>query len=308
MPLDPQAQQILDLINAAPSLDLDADAAEARNFFSQMNTPDGATPVARHENHTLPGPAGDLPVRLYAPEADGPLPVLAYFHGGGFVIGDLDTHDGTCRELAVGAECLVVSVDYRLAPEHPFPAAPEDCYAATAWLAEHCAELGGDPTRLAVGGDSAGGNLAAAVALMARERGGPPLAHQLLIYPVTDYAFETASYRENAEGYMLTLPMMEWFWNHYLSDPAQGDNELASPLRATSLAQLPPATVITAEFDPLRDEGELYAQRLSDAGVKTQMTRYDGVFHGFFGMGAAIDKAKQAVDEACTALRSTFNQ
>jgi acetyl esterase len=308
MPLDPQAQQILDLINAAPSFDLDADPAEARNFFSQMNTADTATPVARHENHTLPGPAGDLPVRLYAPEADGPLPVLAYFHGGGFVIGDLDTHDGTCRELAVGAECLVVSVDYRLAPEHPFPAAPEDCYAATAWLAEHCAELGGDPTRLAVGGDSAGGNLAAAVALMARERGGPPLAHQLLIYPVTDYAFETASYRENAEGYMLTLPMMEWFWNHYLADPAQGDNELASPLRATSLAQLPPATVITAEFDPLRDEGEAYAQRLSDAGVKTQMTRYDGVFHGFLGMGAAIDKAKQAVDQACTALRSTFNQ
>ena len=208
----------------------------------------------------------------------------------------------------MGAECLVVSVDYRLAPEHPFPAAPEDCYAATAWLAEHCAELGGDPARLAVGGDSAGGNLAAAVALMARERGGPPLAHQLLIYPVTDYAFDTASYRENAEGYMLTLPLMEWFWNHYLADPAQGDNELASPLRAASLAQLPPATVITAEFDPLRDEGEAYAQRLSDAGVKTEMTRYDGVFHGFFGMGAAIDKAKQAVDEACTALRSTFNQ
>ncbi|HIG00948.1 MAG TPA: alpha/beta hydrolase, partial [Myxococcales bacterium] len=227
---------------------------------------------------------------------------------GGFVIGDLDTHDGTCRELAVGAECLVVSVDYRLAPEHPFPAAPEDCYAATAWLAEHCAELGGDPARLAVGGDSAGGNLAAAVALMARERGGPPLAHQLLIYPVTDYGFDTASYRENAEGYMLTRPLMEWFWNHYLADPAQGDNELASPLRAASLAQLPPATVITAEFDPLRDEGEAYAQRLSEAGVKTEMTRYDGVFHGFFGMGAAIDKAKQAVDEACTALRSTFNQ
>ncbi len=308
MPLDPQAKQVLDLINAAPSFDLEADPSEARAFFAQMNIPDASVALARTEDLAIPGPTGEIPVRLYAPEADGPLPVLVYFHGGGFVIGDLDTHDGTCRELARGAECMVVSVDYRLAPEHPFPAAPEDCYAATTWLSEHAADWGGDPARLAVGGDSAGGNLAAVVALMARNRGGPALRHQLLIYPVTDCGFATASYRENADGYMLTRPLMEWFWNHYLADPDAGSNELASPLRAPNLADLPEATVITAEFDPLRDEGEAYAQRLSEAGVKTQLTRYDGVFHGFFGMGAAIDKATQAVDEACAALRSTLNR
>jgi acetyl esterase len=311
MPLDPQAKQVLDMINAAPSFDLEGDPAEARAFFEQMNVPDGSPPAARVEDRTIPGPGGEIAVRIYAPEAPAPedagaLPVLVYFHGGGFVIGSIETHDGTCRQLARGADCVVVSVDYRLAPEHTFPAAPEDCYAATAWVAEHAAEIGADPARIAVGGDSAGGNLAAVVCLMARDRSGPALAHQLLIYPVTDYAFETGSYRENAEGYMLTLPMMKWFWNHYLADPAEGAGELASPLRAANLAGLPSATVLTAEFDPLRDEGEAYAQRLSEAGVKTQLTRYDGVFHGFFAMGALIDRANAAVDEACTALRDAF--
>ncbi|MDE0884037.1 MAG: alpha/beta hydrolase [Myxococcota bacterium] len=309
MPLDPQAKQILDLINSAPGFDLEGSAAQAREFFDQMNIPDASTPVARVENRTIPGPEGEIPVRIYAPapaEEEPGLPVLLYFHGGGFVIGSIDTHDGTCRELARGAHCMVVSVDYRLAPEHPFPAAPEDCYAATVWVAQNAAEIGADPQRIAVGGDSAGGNLAAAVTLMCRDRQGPTLCHQLLVYPVTDYAFETDSYRENADGYMLTLPIMEWFWNHYLADPAQGGDELASPLRAAVLAGLPPATVLTAEFDPLRDEGEAYARRLESAGIKTRLTRYDGVFHGFFGMGAAIDKANLAIDEACTQLRGTF--
>ena len=307
MPLDPQAKQILDLINSAPGFDLEADPAEARAFYEQMNVPDASIPMGGVVDRTIPGPAGEIAVRIYTPEAArGALPVLVYFHGGGFVIGGLETHDGTCRQLARGAECLVVSVDYRLAPEHPFPAAPEDCYAATVWVAEHAEEIGADPARIAVGGDSAGGNLAAVVALMGRDRKGPALRHQLLIYPVTEYSFETASYRENADGYMLTLPLMEWFWNHYLADPTQGGDELASPLRAASLADLPPATVITAEFDPLRDEGEAYARRLDEAGVKTRLTRYDGVFHGFFGMGAAIDKANLAVDEACAELRGTF--
>ena len=309
MPLDPQAKQVLDLINSAPTYDLDATAAEAREFFAQMNTPDASIPVTRIEDRTIPGPAGEIPVRIYAPatpDEEPQLPVLVYFHGGGFVIGDIDTHDGPCRALAQGAGCMVVSVDYRLAPENPFPAAPEDCYAATAWVAENAAEIGADPNRVAVGGDSAGGNLAAVVALMSRDRQGPALCHQLLVYPVTDYAFDTDSYRENADGYMLTLPMMEWFWNHYLSDPAQGGDELASPLRAAVLAGLPPATVITAEFDPLRDEGEAYARRLESAGIESRLTRYDGVFHGFFGMGAAIDKANLAMDEACAQLRGTF--
>ncbi len=308
MPLDPQAQQVLDMINSAPPLDLAGDPAEARAFFDQMNVPTAATPVARVEDRTIPGPGGDLPVRIYTPEDSGRHPALVYFHGGGFVIGSLDTHDGTCRDLARGAECVVVSIDYRLAPENPFPAAPEDCYAATAWVAEHAEEIGADPARVAVGGDSAGGNLAAVVALMARDRQGPSLVHQLLIYPVTDHAFGTDSYTENAEGYMLTLPMMEWFWNHYLADPDQGNDPLASPLRAGSLLGLPPATVITAEFDPLRDEGEAYATRLGEAGVKTGLTRYDGVFHGFFGMGALIDTGAQAMDDACAALRATFTE
>lgn len=306
MPLDPQAKQVLDMINAAPSFDLEGDPAEARAFYEQMNVSDASTPVDRVEDRTLPGPDGEIPVRIYAPNSDSPLPVLVFFHGGGWVIGSIETHDTTCRQLAAGTSCLVVSVDYRLAPENPFPAAPDDCYAATVWVAEHAAEIGGDPARIAVGGDSAGGNLAAVIALMARDRGGPNLAHQLLIYPVTDYAFETPSYSENAEGYMLTQPMMKWFWNHYLADPADGAGEWASPLRAANLSGLPPATVLTAEFDPLRDEGEAYAKRLGEAGVKTQLTRYDGVFHGFFGMGAMIDKAVAAVDEASSALRGAF--
>ena len=306
MPLDPQAKTVLDMINAAPGFDLEGDPAEARAFYEQMNVPDASTPVDRVEDRTIPGPGGEIPVRIYAGSSDNPLPVLVFFHGGGWVIGGIETHDTTCRQLAAGTGCLVVSVDYRLAPENPFPAAPDDCYAATAWVAEHAAEIGGDPARIAVGGDSAGGNLAAVISLMARERGGPNLAHQLLIYPVTDYAFATGSYADNAEGYMLTLPMMEWFWNHYLADPDQGSDPLASPLRAGSLLGLPPATVITAEFDPLRDEGEAYATRLGEAGVKTGLTRYDGVFHGFFGMGALIDTGAQAMDDACAALRATF--
>ena len=306
MPLDPQAKQVLDLINSAPSFDLEGEPADARAFFEQMNLGPEPTPIARVEDRRIPGADGEVAVRLYAASADSPLPVLVYFHGGGFVIGSIETHDETCRQIALSAGCLVVSVDYRLAPEHPFPAAPEDCYAATHWVASHADEIGADPARIAVGGDSAGGNLAAVVALMARDRSGPALVHQLLIYPVTDHAFDTPSYGENAEGYMLTTPMMEWFWKHYLGEPGDGQNPLASPLRAGDLAGLPGATVLTAEYDPLRDEGEAYAARLDESGVKTSLTRYDGMFHGFFGMGAAIDKAGLAMDEACTALRSAF--
>lgn len=306
MPLDPQAKQVLDLINSAPSFDLEGEAADARAFFEQMNAGQEPTPIARLEDRQIPGADGEFAVRLYAASATGPLPTLVYFHGGGFVIGSIETHDETCRQIAKGAGCLVVSVDYRLAPEHPFPAAPEDCYAATTWVAAHAEEIGADPARIAVGGDSAGGNLAAVVALMARDRSGPALVHQLLIYPVTDHAFDTPSYSENAEGYMLTTPMMEWFWNHYLGEPGDGQNPLASPLRAEDLSGLPGATVLTAEYDPLRDEGEAYAARLDKAGVKTTLTRYDGLFHGFFGMGAAIEKADLAMNEACAALRSSF--
>jgi acetyl esterase len=222
------------------------------------------------------------------------------------VIGSVDTHDYTCRLIANGAKCSVLSVDYRLAPEHKFPAAADDCYAATKWASEHAGELGIDPARIAVAGDSAGGNLAAVVALMARDRGGPSLVQQTLIYPVIHYNFDTASYRDNAEGYMLTTRMMRWFWGHYLASEKDGTNADASPLLAESVAGLPPALIITAEYDPLRDEGEAYADRLRAAGVDVICTRYDGEIHGFFGMPLLLDDAKVALAQVCGALRGAF--
>ncbi len=311
MPLDPKVKALLEQVAAMGMPPFEAlPVTEARLAIMAMAAMGGdPPPVAKIESRAIPGPAGDIPVRIYTPETSGaaaPLPVLVYFHGGGWVIGNLDTHDGTCRALASGAGCIVVSVDYRLAPENKFPAAPEDCYAATQWVADNAASFGGDGSRLAVGGDSAGGNLSAVVSLMARDRGGPPLRFQLLIYPVTDAARDTVSYRENADGYFLTAASMEWFWNHYLPTAYDGDNPLASPLRAPSVAGVPPALVITAEFDPLRDEGEDYATRLEGAGVPVRLTRYDGMIHGFFGMGSVLDQARTAVAEASAALRKAF--
>jgi acetyl esterase len=309
MPLDPQARAVLDALASVPLPDIwQTTPAEFRALTSRLRAPAPEIPVGRVENRAVPGPGGPLPLRLYWPrEAPaGPLPALVYFHGGGWVIGDLESHDGTCRELANGARCLVASVDYRLAPEARFPAAADDCSAATRWLAANAAALGVDPARIAVGGDSAGGNLAAVVALRARDAGGPALVHQLLVYPVTDCAFDTASYRENAEGYFLTREMMRWFWQQYLEKPEHGADPSASPLRAPTLAGVAPATVLTAEYDPLRDEGEAYARRLAQAGVPVSLTRYDGMFHGFFGMGAAIERARDAVAQAAAALAGAF--
>jgi acetyl esterase len=262
--------------------------------------------VAQVENRRIPGPAGGIPVRIYKPEARGALGALVYYHGGGFVLCNLDSHDGICRSLANGAGCVVVSVDYRLAPEHRFPAGADDCYAALEWVAKNAAQLGVDPARLAIGGDSAGGNLTAVVAQMARDRRGPPLRFQLLIYPVTDCRFDTASYRDNAEGYFLTTKMMQWFWKQYLADPADAAKPYASPLRAIDFSNLPPGLCITAEMDPLRDEGEAYAARLRAARIEMPTRRYDGVFHGFFGMGALLEQGKRAVAEAASALRKAL--
>ena len=308
MPLDPQAKAVLDQMAALglpAMITLSPEQARRQMEMRRAAAPPG-DPVAHVEDRAIPGPAGDIPIRIYTPEASGTLPVLVYFHGGGWVIGSIETHDATSRALANAAGCIVVSVDYRLAPEHKFPAAAEDAYAATKWVAESAAALGGDPRRIAVGGDSAGGNLAAAVCLMARDRGGPSLAYQVLIYPVTDYSFDTPSYRENAEGYLLTKDSMGWFWNHYLRDESDGRNPYASPLRAESLAGLPPALIITAEFDPLRDEGEAYADRLREAGVPVACSRYDGMIHGFVGLATVLDKGKLAVGEAAGALRAAF--
>ncbi|MGQ0802430.1 MAG: alpha/beta hydrolase [Actinomycetota bacterium] len=306
MPMHPQAQTILD---AMSGLGLVVDAStdhlairQAIEEFAEAGRA-AAEPVAHVEDRTVPGPAGEIPVRVYRPTDDTSLPVLVWFHGGGWTIGSLETHDNTCRSLANAVGCVVVSVDYRLAPEHKFPAAAEDAFAATQWVTQHVSELGGDPKRIAVGGDSAGGNLAAVVSLLARDGGGPALAFELLVYPVTDHEFESPSMHENATGYFLELESMRWFYNQYLRDERDGADWRFSPARAADLSGLPPAFVLTAEFDPLRDQGEAYAGQLEAAGVPVEARRYDGVFHGFFGLRDLMDPAQQAFDDVTKALR-----
>lgn len=282
-----------------------ADARLAAEGFTSLGG-DGDD-VAEITNRTVPGPDGEIPIRIYRPVAtDAELPCLVYFHGGGWVFGTLDATDAICKSLANRAGCVVVSVDYRLAPEHKFPAPLDDCFAATEWLAANGAEIGVDRHRLAVGGDSAGGNLAAAVCLKARGNSFPTLRMQLLVYPVTDHSFDTESYTANGENYLLTRDMMQWFWNHYLNNASDDANPLASPLRAATHDRLPPALVITAEFDPLRDEGAAYAHKLLDARVPVTLSRYDGMIHGFFQMLAVFRQASDAADEAAAALRKAF--
>lgn len=308
MGLDPQAQMIVDGMNAGGVKLFGADdvVAGREAIEANMGMAGPGEDVEHVDDRTIPGPDGDIRVRVYRPKSDGPLPVLVYYHGGGWVICSIDTHDSLCRELTNRTGCIVVSVDYRLAPEHKFPAAAEDAYAAYIWVATHGSEIGGDIERIAIGGDSAGGNLTAVVALMARDRGAPSPVFQLLVYPVTDHDFELPSMIENAEGYLLGRADMQWFWGHYLSDPSEADNPYAAPLRAESVAGTPPALVITAEYDPLRDEGEAYGARLIEAGVPTTVTRYDGMFHGFFQMGAMLDRGRDAVAEAASALQQAF--
>ncbi|MEQ8860687.1 MAG: alpha/beta hydrolase [Pseudomonadales bacterium] len=302
MPLDTDTRNLLDLLESLGMQDIaDLTPEEARNL-QLTPPPDVPTPVGEVQDRTIPGPDEDLPLRLYRPAAPARRGALVYFHGGGWVIGDLDSHDETCRRLCRGAGVTVIAVDYRRAPETTYPGAAEDCYAATRWVAEHAGELGVDPDRIAVGGDSAGANLAAAVALMARDRGGPALCFQLLIYPVTAADFATASYRDNGTGYLLSRRGMEWFWDQYVPDLKQRSEPYAAPLAADSLAGLPPALVQTAEFDPLRDEGEAYARALEGAGAAVTLTRYDGLIHGFFGMQDAVAAARPAMQEATDAL------
>lgn len=307
MPLDPDARALIDaLTDGVPPVE-DLDPVEARRASDERRARAAQgidpEPVARVEERSVATPHGAVPLRVYWPRTAGQgLPLVVYFHGGGWVICDLDSHDGLCRAMTNATDSIVVSVGYRRAPEHPFPAAAEDAYAATVWVAQHAEELGGDPQRISVAGDSAGGNLAAVTALMARDRGGPELAFQLLVYPITDCDFTTTSYQENAEGYYVTRAAMEWYWRHYLQD-ADGTHPHASPLRADDHSGLPPAHVVTAEYDPLRDEGEAYAAALQEAGVPVTVRRYDGMFHGFFSLGAMLDGAKQANAEAFAALR-----
>jgi acetyl esterase len=309
MPLDPQVQALLDELASRDAKSRnDMTIAEARAAaLDAMEFHGAPEAVAGISEREIPGPTSPIKARIYRPFGDGPFPVLMFFHGGGWVICSLDTHDGLARRLANHAGCVVVSVDYRLAPEHPFPAAVDDCHAATCWVAAHASEFDGDPKRLAVAGDSAGGNLATAVALLARDAGGPALKHQLLIYPVTaHYSLGTASYEAFSEGYFLDKADMIWFWDHYLPHAEAPIDERAAPLGARSLAGLPPATIVTAEYDPLRDEAEQYAARLQAAGVPVTLLRYDGMIHAFMTLVGAIDRGRLAIDEVVSSLRASF--
>ena len=314
MPLHPQVTALV----AAMAANSDAKATheqtpkEARDGYRALAALFGPLPdVAAVEDRTLPGPAGEIPIRVYRPQGTGPFGVLVFYHGGGWVIGDLDTHDRECRLLCKGAGCLVVSVDYRLAPEHPFPAAVDDAFAALKWIGQNTAELGGDPRRIAVGGDSAGGNLSAVMTLLARDEGGPPLCYQLLVYPAVD-ARANVDYRsrvKNAEAPFLTQATMDYFIGHYLGGRAAGRSRKdfrMSPLLAESHRDLPPALLVTAEFDPLRDEGEAYARALEAARVPVILHRYDGMPHVFFQLSPILDAGKQLIDEVSAALREVF--
>jgi acetyl esterase len=309
MPLDHDAGILLEMIRAAnrPAFET-VGAAEARQLFMagrKVLAPD-PMPVAELRDLAIPGPGGPIPARLYRAAASGVLPVLVFFHGGGWVVGDIESHDTVCRHLANRAGCAVISVDYRLAPEHKFPAAVEDCLAATAWVAGNAAALRVDPARLAVGGDSAGGNLAAVVSLLARDRGGPRITCQLLIYPATDAAMRHDSIARFAEGYVLTRSTMRWFYEQYLRAPEDAADWQASPLAAPDLGGLPSAFVLTAGYDPLCDEGDAYAARLAASGVAVTHRRFPGQVHGFAMNGKIIRAAETALDETAAAMRTAW--
>jgi len=293
MPLHPQAKELVErMATLAPLETLSVPEARARAMeMTRLFGP--GEPVAKVEDRLVPGPAGDIPMRFYTPAGKGPFPVLVFFHGGGWVVGNLETTDFYCRAVTNAARCIVASVNYRHAPEHKFPAAVEDAYAATEWVAANSHVINGDPARIAVGGSSAGANLAAVAAMIAHDKGSPRLVFQVLSVPVMDYNFESRSYRENADGYGLTRSGMQWFWGHYLASAADGAHQHASPLRATDLRGLPPALVTTAEFDPLRDEGEDFARKLAAAGVPVTCKRYEGMVHMFLGPESIPDLAQE---------------
>lgn len=347
MPVDPQVRALLEQLAASGTPGLEQlSVTEARALMASLAPLAGPVEqVAAVEEIAVPGPDGPMAVRLYRPAGavegpdgavegpagavegpagavegpagavegpagavGGPLPLLIWFHGGGWVLGDLESADGTARLLSNGAGVIVASVDYPLAPEHPYPAPHQACDAAARWLTENAPAIGADPGRISVGGDSAGGNLAAVTALLARERGGPPLRFQLLVYPCTDALMSYPSMVENAEGYFLTRAAMQWFYSHYLGAAQDAAKDPSvSPLHAEDTGALPPALIITAQFDPLRDEGEAYGRRLQEAGVPVTVSRYDGQIHGFFGLTMVLDGGKRAMRESCAALKRALS-
>lgn len=312
MAIDPQARALLDAAEQSgrPLYETMTPPA-ARRQYADVAAQVGGAPPQMHtvENIEAPGPFGPIPLRVYIPRdpAGRALPLLIYFHGGGWVIGDLDSHDIPCRRLAQGADCIVVSVDYRMAPEFPFPQPVEDCWAATQWIAANAASLGGQPNNIAVGGDSAGGNLATVMCLKARDAGGPALVFQLLVYPATELTRSFPSHEELAEGYRLTRPMIDWFMDNYFSgdikDRAHPD---ASPLFADDLSNLPPALIVSAGFDPLKDECKAYAEKLEAAGTRCRHDHYPGMIHGFINMTGFLDKGVECLDACGAALKQAF--
>jgi len=308
--LHPQIVQVLEAMAKAqlrPIEDMTPAEARAQMEVTAQARKAEPLPVARVEERQIPGPGGDIPLRLYWPDAPAPVPGIAYYHGGGHVIGSLDTHDLVARNLCAGVGAVVASVDYRMGPEHKFPAAVDDSFAALKWLHANAGSLGADPDRLGVHGDSAGANLAAVVALMARDAGGPKLRLQSLVYPVGDYTLSGASYEKYGQGYgVLTREAMAWFARHYLRSPADAEDWRASPLRAPNLAGVAPAIVITAECDVLHDDGESYAEALRAASVPVEYREYPGMIHGFLGMVPVVDDAMNAQHQVWAAFRRAF--
>jgi acetyl esterase len=309
MPLDPRIEAVRTRRAEAgtpPLYTLTVGQARAADLADVRAGAGTGQPVHALTEETFPGPGGELPVRVYRPDDLPGRPVLFYYFGGGWTLGSLDTCDATCRSLANATGCVTVAAGYRLAPEHRFPAAVEDCWAGLRWAAANAPRFGGDPARIAVAGDSAGGNLAAVVALLDRDRGGPGIRHQVLVYPNTDHRARTVSARENDDPLLFNRRSVAWYWGHYLARPQDGDDPLASPLRARDLRGLPAATVVTAEYDPLRDEAEQYAQRMRDAGVPVELRRYDGMAHGFFSMTGLLDQARDAHAYVAGRLRTAL--
>lgn len=308
MPLDPQVQIILqqETERGLPPYN-ELSPLEARQQMLSLSPPvDPELSVRKVDDLRISGPLNEIPIRLYYPEGTSPYPVIVYFHGGGWVIGNLETHNAICHALAKTSGCLVAAVDYRLAPEHRYPAAIEDAYAATSWICKNAGRIQADPLRMAVMGESAGGALATVVSMMARDQDDRRIALQVLVYPVTDNNFNTSSYLNYGEGYSLTRDLMIWFWNHYLGNKENAGQLYASPLRAENLSNLPDALILTAEYDPLCDEGESYAKKLQESGVNVTLTRYDGMIHGFFRMTSKLDKAKGALTQVTDEIKRIF--
>jgi acetyl esterase len=306
----PQAREVLammDAQNTPPTYGVTP--AIAREQFRRLTAEMPATEVGDVAEFAIEGAAGPIPIRAYVPAGEGPFPVLVYYHGGGWVIGGLDEYENLTSALCAGAEAVVLSVDYRLAPENPFPAQLADAYAALEWAAEYAGHVSGDPDRVAVGGDSAGGNLAAAVSLLSRDRDGPDIAHQSLVYPAvaSPVIHDFDSYEENAEGYFLEWESVQWFYDKWLPNELHARNEYAAPLLARDLSGLPSATVVTAGFDPIRDEGIAYADRLAEADVPVHHEHYDDMIHGFASMTELLDASHAAIDVVAAEVAGAFD-